>query len=266
VSGRVGVVTVVHGRHEHLALQQAGLTASHRAPDVRVRVAMGDPEVTGPDVVALDVAPGRPLPVAAARNLGARTALDRGADVLVFLDVDCVPAPEALDAYADAVADEPGTVWCGPVTYLEAADRPYRLADLARLDAPHPARPAPAPGERLHDDRWALFWSLSFAVGAEAWDRCGGFDEAYVGYGGEDTDLGQRAARAGLRLGWLGAARAYHQHHPTSDPPVQHVADVVRNGRLFRDRWGWWPMGGWLEAFEARGLVRRVGDDWVLAT
>jgi hypothetical protein len=34
------------------------------------------------------------------------------------------------------------------------------------------------------------------------------------------------------------------------------VADIVRNGRLFRDRWGWWPMEGWISSFAALGLVR----------
>jgi GT2 family glycosyltransferase len=234
---RLAVVTVAHGRPEHLAAQEETLASSSRPAEVRVHVA-------------------------AARNRGARRALEQGADVLVFLDVDCLVAPGTLGAYDDAVRERPDVVWCGPVTYLRAADRPYPLHDLSPLDAPHPVRPAPAPGERLLDDRWELFWSLSFAVSAQAWERTGGFDEAYTGYGAEDTDLGQRARAAGLALGWLGDARAYHQHHPTQDPPVQHLADILRNGRLFRDRWGWWPMQGWLTGFERLGLVEQVGDDW----
>ena len=49
---------------------------------------------------------------------------------------------------------------------------------------------------------------------------------ADVGYGAEDTDLGQRFRALGLGLGWVGDAPAYHQHHPVSDPPVEHVADI----------------------------------------
>lgn len=274
-SPTTAVITLVSGRHEHLARQQDSLRRpGARGPQevghLRVLVSLGDPGVVGDDtdppadVVRLDVAPGEPLPLAAGRNAGAARALERGATCLVFLDVDCLAGPGTVTAYAAAVAGAPDTVWSGPVTYLRAADRPYPLDDLARLDAPHPARPAPAPGERSMQDSWELFWSLSFALSAPAWAATGGFDDAYDGYGGEDTDFGQRARVAGLRLGWLGDARAYHQHHPTQDPPVQHLHDVLRNARIFHDRWGWWPMTGWLRAFADQGLVHRdqTHDDW----
>ena len=45
-----------------------------------------------------------------------------------------------------------------------------------------------------------------------------------------------------------------------SVPPVEHVADIVRNARLFHDVWGTWPMQGWLDEFERRGLVHRLVD------
>jgi GT2 family glycosyltransferase len=100
-------------------------------------------------------------------------------------------------------------------------------------------------------------------VRPDVWARVGGFCEEYVGYGAEDTDFGQRAAAAGVRLDWIGGAHAYHQFHPTSDPPVQHVDDVVANARIFFRRWGWWPMSGWLTAFEDLGLVRYdPADGW----
>jgi hypothetical protein len=109
-------------------------------------------------------------------------------------------------------------------------------------------------------DEYQLFWSLSFAVSAATWQRIGGFCPVYRGYGGEDTDFAQCAASAGVGLRWVGGADAFHQHHPVSNPPVQHLDDIVRNAQLFHRRWGWWPMGGWLDAFEARGLIRRDPD------
>ncbi|RYJ06329.1 MAG: glycosyltransferase family 2 protein, partial [Actinomycetales bacterium] len=124
--------------------------------------------------------------------------------------------------------------------------------------------PDPVVGSVEPSDDHRLFWSLSFAVTPATWDRIGGFDEAYVGYGGEDTDFGQRARSAGVPMAWVGGADAFHQHHPVSRPPVEHVQDVVRNAEVFARRWGWWPMEGWLEAFEERGLVARSGDGWAL--
>ncbi|MDT0185425.1 galactosyltransferase-related protein [Microbacterium sp. ARD31] len=261
---RTAVVTVVHGRREHLARQRASLARSTTSYE-HVVVAVDDPEVADSSVTV----PPHPLglPVATARNRGAAHALDRGATTLVFLDVDCLAAPDLVEAYADVVAEEPRTVWSGPVTYLDP--RPpggYDLAALGALDAPHPARPAPAPGERLADADPDLFWSLSFACSAEAWRATGGFCEDYVGYGGEDTDFARVVLAAGLDLGWVGAARAYHQWHPVSRPPVEHVADIVRNAEVYRRRWGVVPMRGWLEAFEERGLVRCDDDGrWLLS-
>lgn len=253
------VVTVVHRRNEHLARQRESLAASSTDAFEHVVVAMDDPALEASGVVgaALPRAP-LGLPLAAARNRGAEVALARGARTLVFLDVDCLADADLVGAYAEVVADEPGTVWSGPVTYLDPPPPGgYDLSALRELDSPHPARPAPGPGEREQGADPDLFWSLSFACSDTAWRRAGGFCEDYVGYGGEDTDFARTALVAGLDLGWVGAARAFHQWHPVSRPPVEHVADIVRNARIFHARWGEWPMLGWLEAFEERGLVVR---------
>ena len=37
------------------------------------------------------------LPLARARNIGVETALAAGAELVVLLDVDCVPGPRARD-------------------------------------------------------------------------------------------------------------------------------------------------------------------------
>jgi N-acetylglucosaminyl-diphospho-decaprenol L-rhamnosyltransferase len=137
----------------------------------------------------------------------------------------------------------------------------YDLATLA-LDAPHPARPAPPAGQRTANPDPDLFWSLSFALSAAAWSRVGGFHEGYAGYGGEDTDFGRLLLAAGLGPGWLGSARAGHQWHEVENPPRRHLDDILRNGALFATRWGTWPMGGWLAAFEREGLVRRTDGGW----
>ena len=112
-----------------------------------------------------------------------------------------------------------------------------------------------------------LFWSLSFAVTTPTWLRIGGFHPAYVGYGGEDTDFSEQAHAAGVGMRWVGGADAFHQHHPISNPPTEHLQAILRNAQLFHQRWGWWPMTGWLEAFARAGLVQYDRDlGWRLAT
>jgi GT2 family glycosyltransferase len=260
------VVTIVSGRHEHLRRQHAGLAASTLAPHDHIVVGMGDPlddwapAAPRPTIVHLD-APG-PLPLAAARNLGAHRAIEGGAELVVFLDVDCIPAPQMLARYADAAAAHPLTVLTGAVGYLPAHTdyaRPERFAEVAHV---HGFRPRPVAGV-VEPGRHELFWSLSFAVTPETWRRLGGFHEGYTGYGAEDTDLGMTARDAGIPVAWVGGAEAFHQYHETHDPPVQHLHDILRNGGEFARRWGFWPMRGWLDEFAARGLVHldpRTGD------
>ena len=263
------VVTIAHGRHEHLVAQQRSLLVGSQQPAAYVVVAMADPDlelslVAGlrSCVVHLPADPHR-LPLAAARNAGARRAFEEGADSVVMLDVDCLAGYDLIRGYGDAIDGDPSVVWSGPVTYLPpAGPAGYDIASLADLDDPHAAREAPPPGAVVRGASADLFWSLSFAVHRDAWERVGGFCEEYAGYGAEDTDFGHTAVSRGVNLGWAGTPRAYHQHHPTSDPPVQHIDDILRNGSLFYTRWGHWPMRGWLEEFERLGLVEHGAQGW----
>lgn len=261
---RCAVITPVAGRHPHLRLQRQGLLAGVQLPDQHFVVAMNDrsarevldSQPPRPDVIEVPCAPGR-LPLARARNAGAQRALSDGADLLIFLDVDCVPGPLLVQRYLQHAAfEQRPALLCGPVSYLPPPPPAgYRLSCLAALGRPHPARPVPPETGTLTGGDHTLFWSLSFAVRATLWRELGGFCEQYSGYGGEDTDFGQLAASRGIDLTWVGGAWAYHQHHPSPDPPVQHLHDIIRNAAVFHRRWGWWPMSGWLHEFERRGLI-----------
>jgi GT2 family glycosyltransferase len=275
---RTAVVTIAHGRHEHLRGQGWGLLHQTRSADLYVVVAMGDPVIAAvareqhPDAITVEVATDTAdLPLAEARNTGARTAIRAGADVLVFLDVDCIPDPTMVARYTEVLASGHGArphVACGGVSYLPPVDNPahYRGPGLADRAEPHPVRPNPPSGAVVTGTDVRLFWSLSFAMTTADWQTLGGFDETYVGYGAEDTDFGQRLAAARGGLLWVGGAAAYHQHHASEVPPIRHLHSIVRNANVFRDRWGWFPMEGWLAAFAARGLARLDDTDHWRAT
>ncbi len=267
------VVTIAAGRHAHLSRQHTALAAV--GPDTCVVVAMGDARIrevaehgalgtshSSPTLSIVEI-PADPnqLPLARARNIGAARAVELGAELLIFLDVDCIPGPDLVAAYKRAahrtVRHEGPTVLCGPVAYLPPPlnTRGAYPADLSVIASPHPARPAPRPGQILRSDDFDLFWSLSFAITAEHWAASGGFDETYVGYGAEDTDFGRTVAGLGGRMFWVGGADAYHQWHPVSDPPIEHLESIVRNANIFQIKWGWTPMTGWLRAFQRSGLA-----------
>lgn len=266
------VVTIVRDRLDHLLGLRRGL-AEQRLPGdpaalqhVVVRMGGAEPWTTmheGPPVVPVEFvmpAPARipRLPLAAARNTGAAAA---DADLLIFLDVDCIPGPDLVARYQWAAEQTPGLL-AGPVTYLSegAFGADTALDELTSLDQPHPARPAPPAGQLLSEERYELFWSLSFAVRRAELQSLGGFCEEYVGYGGEDTDLAFLARDRGMPLTWVGGASAWHQYHPVADPPYRHLHDIVSNARVFHRRWGCWPMHGWLRQFADDGLIAWTAD------
>ncbi|MFM9921310.1 glycosyltransferase family 2 protein [Lacisediminihabitans sp. H27-G8] len=265
---KIGVITLVSGRRDHLLNQYRAITSSSRTPHSYTVVAIDEPLASewlgnnsGAEMLQMTTTDRR-LPLAAARNLGAAHAIDGGADLLVFLDVDCVPTPALLSEYAAAATQFPRSLLGGAVGYLPEGVDPFHPNRDAVAHF-HPFRPRLFTGEVVPVDP-NLFWSLSFALEAKTWHQTGGFHEEYCGYGGEDTDFSRIAQQRGIVFRMVGGAEAFHQHHPTQSPPVQHLDDILRNGQLFKDRWGSWPMTGWLKEFEARGLVTRneASGDW----
>jgi GT2 family glycosyltransferase len=197
---------------------------------------------------------GEKLSLARARNLAASNS---DAEQFVFLDVDCIPGAGLVSSYRQALAHHGKAVCMGEVMYLppREAEDPWDEATLRQVARPHPDRPVPKVAPFSITDRSDLFWSLSFAIGRETWRRLEGFDVSFDGYGGEDTDFAVRAEEAGVSFVWVRDAVAFHQHHATFDPPLQHFEDIVANSRLFYRRWGRWPMEGWLSKFTQRGLI-----------
>lgn len=267
-STSLSVLTITADRTDRLATMLAAIERSTRRPDEVVAVSMSADDDLAPlrerhpELRTERLLPrGDRLPLAAARNRAARLA--RG-ERLVFLDVDCAPTPTALDRLEQALARDDAVVM-GGVGYLpEHAPPPTDPDAVAHLAAPHPARPHPPRGLTTAEDP-DLFWSLSFGVRRATFlERIGGFDEGYRGYGGEDTDLGRRIAAAGVPMRWVGDAVVLHQWHPGARPPLQHVRAIVANARRFRERWGDWPMRGWLDAFDALGIVEFRPDADVL--
>ncbi len=279
----VALVTLAHGRHDHLRGMLGAVARGSVVPDVVVVAAMDDADIaplvascapTAARTHVLEVDPGRwGLPLARARNRAA--AACRGARVRTCSSSStstASPGPSLVERYTAAVSSRgsrSGAVRRGPLPRSSTGRIGLQRSRARGLEsAPGTPRGAEPGTERLADDV-RLFWSLSFAAAPPArGSDLGGFDETYEGYGGEDTDFAMRLDAAGVRLWWLGGAVAHHQHHPVESPPRGHLADIVRNANLFRQRWGWFPMEGWLSRFAEEGLVSAVGSPpaWHLTT
>ena len=251
---RVGLVTLNKGRRSHLLRLLEGL-ARGTPPESCTVVEMGgdaEPLPALPYPVSRVRLDGSSLPLAAARNAG---ATDSARDHLVFLDVDCIPSAGLVDGFDRVLTEEDALVCCA-IRYLRAGAvaAGWQEADLKAGGRLHPVRSFPDTGACFIDNA-GLFWSVAFGVRRKTFERIGGFDPAFEGYGAEDTDFAFRARNIGVPFLFAGGFEAYHQHHPAYDPPLQHFADIIRNATLFRARHGIWPMEGWLDAFAAMGLI-----------
>ncbi|MCT1426325.1 glycosyltransferase [Corynebacterium sanguinis] len=255
-SQRIAIVSLADANRAAHLTHQVNLTPEGTE---HITVALADAHALRKAVPKSTVVAGQ-RNLAAARNLAARTAIERGAEILIFLDADCVASGDLVGGYVEALATHPGAVVAGPVTYMAPGELRTINPD------PHPARPNPAPGEVVKASDYNLFWSLSFALRAETWQRIeetfGGFDPGFSGYGGEDTDFARNLERSGIELYWGGGAHAYHQHHPVSSPPWEHLDDILANAAYFHSKWGEFPMQGWLDQFAAEGAIELVDGTW----
>ena len=251
----VSVLTIVRNRSAHLHQLVEGLCRSAQVPNELVIVDMSDAPVgvrPAPFPIRIDRFETEGLPLAAARNRAASMA--RFED-LVFLDVDCIPMKQCVGHLTATLACQDALL-CADVRYLRPDDARGEWTETALLNCGtrHPVRDFPDIGTR-EETNPGLFWSLAFALRRDRFIKLGGFDEGFVGYGGEDTDFGFRASEAGCKLLFVGGAIACHQYHDVFDPPAQHLEDIIRNASYFHARWRRWPMEGWLEAFAQLGLV-----------
>ena len=261
----ISVLTIAQGRAAHLANVILGLARQVELPLEFIIAVMDDTPYDGlPDApfpIRQILVPGTPARLAAARNAAAAAA--RGA-CLVFLDVDCIPAPGLTLDYAGALAWLDGLVM-GEVRYLPAgaAAPGWGYAAFEAVAEKHCDRQGPPQDAELAlCTDYRCFWSLNFAMRAATFRRLGGFDERYVGYGGEDTDFGRVVQSAGVPLLWRRGAVVFHQHHAHHMPPVHHLRSVLANAQTFRCKWGEFTMGHWIHCFELMGLVVREGTEY----
>jgi N-acetylglucosaminyl-diphospho-decaprenol L-rhamnosyltransferase len=187
-----------------------------------------------------------PLPLAAARNYAASLS---SSNILIFLDVDCIPERNCFEALLQE--DHQNAICMADPYYL-----PYPIERVSFKAFKHIAKPSIARSELVYgvSERYELFWSLGFLISKSTYNRIGGFDEAFIGYGAEDTDFAFTARKKKVPLIYS-RAKVYHQPHPSYDPPLNWLQDIIRNAELFYSKWGIWPMKGWLDSFEVLGYI-----------
>ena len=161
-----------------------------------------------------------------ARNLGASHTT---ADVLVFIDADCIPDPDLVKRHADWHRYADNLVVIGSRHHLDATaiDRGSLIAGTAglreQITASAEADEALVPddfrkvfyrrtaGLRLGDEAFRSLVSSNFSMRRDQFLEAGGFAEDFGRWGGEDTELGWRLFNAGFFFIPENDAAIYHQ-------------------------------------------------------
>lgn len=146
-------------------------------------------------------------------NVGARCALEGGADVLTVLNPDAhIEVPDLMQLVS-AVAEDPDLM-VAPVIRTGAGaiwfDGMHLYMDSGRVASGRRRVPPAGPKEP-----WLT--GACFAISRDLWKRVDGFDEEYFLYW-EDVDLSRRVLECGGRLAVLTGVSAVHDAGGTQSP------------------------------------------------
>ncbi|HEV8241184.1 MAG TPA: glycosyltransferase [Thermoanaerobaculia bacterium] len=225
----LSVVIPTHDTRELVLACLAALAAAVPPPDEIILVDDGSGDGTAAAVAASYPAVRllrheRPLGFTAAANAGA--ALATG-DLLLLLNSDTEPAPEALGALLAAFSDDPRLGVAGAaLTYPDgtpqwsggrAPDARWLFAlgsgIAQRLGGFAPwRRRRPVSGHGGGEVEWVT--GAALAIRRSLWHELGGFDPRFELYA-QDLDLCVRARERGWRVAVVAASRVVHHHGAT---------------------------------------------------
>jgi glycosyltransferase involved in cell wall biosynthesis len=149
----------------------------------------------------------------AARNTGARVSTG---ERLIFLDSDMVADPDFVAAHTERA--ERRTAYYGfrrhyPQEYVQPYHEPLNFSNLQARSLADSRLSGYAGWQ--NPELYLHFLSCNYSMAADVFCELGGHDERFVGWGGEDIDLGFRLCRAGYEIQPLwGIGLATHLDHP----------------------------------------------------
>lgn len=156
-------------------------------------------------------------------------------NLLIFIDSDCLPDLNFVRSYAEHFADKAfylGGVYNLSQEFTEnllSLAEPIPTADIiaqARMSENQKSGASRRVRKRYWKSRiytalrWRRpkIWGGNFAVNRDVFEAVNGFDENYVGYGQEDSDIRDRLLKGGYRPVCLHTlARTFHLWHDVTE-------------------------------------------------
>lgn len=156
--------------------------------------------------------------LATKRNIGINTA---NSNLIVFMDDDVVPEKNFIEAHIKAHEGKRNIIYCGnikfPNEWVENSNY-YRYRNEIHKNNS---------GEELKFNRIVVM-NMSFKKD-EFLEKIGYVSEEFIGYGGEDTELGWRISKSGLKMYFLEDALGWH--HEKSPTIKDYGNKIYRSGK-----------------------------------
>jgi glycosyltransferase involved in cell wall biosynthesis len=154
--------------------------------------------------------------LASLNNLGARAVMSE-CDRLLFTNADVVHSPFSIKAHASIAGVGGGMVdgiLAGMVSSVDL-EMVRNFQQLLSLSSRHKSSRSNRKYVETTDPNKNPIgvWGGNFSVPVSTFSKLGGFDEEFVGWGGEDNDLTKRCVRAGCVAKWLPESQVIHLDH-----------------------------------------------------
>ena len=156
-------------------------------------------------------------------------------ELLLILDCGIICPPQFLEAHANAHKNKQRAFAAGPVYGIECDEED----DFWRALNPSACPTSFTPTQILTDIRlnmisnarrapWLLCWGCNFSAPRSDLINIGAYDESFVGWGWDDTDVAIRLHRAGLSFLFPLSAWCFHYPHPRR-PFAERAAQNLQN-------------------------------------
>lgn len=96
--------------------------------------------------------------------------------------------------------------------YLKFLENNPNLEDFFKLNIAHDRRMGLIPENIIYRTEWQFYYSGYCAATKKAFEKCGGFNETFAGWGAEDVEFGYRLEKCG-NIKYLNGAYAFHLSH-----------------------------------------------------